>query len=264
MRKRRPRPTSTPAGSRWTATQQPGDAIGRRSAFWRAGPRAQPARGVRLPGGHAQRPLVRAALSLNGLSRVYRAGVHHASAIQVKRNILRSCFIPHPETEPGRLHRLGAGLPHLRQRLPAGGAEPARQCCAMTTCAPSTPGARWIWNQYWWIAQPGQEQALPAGRVQARVMEADINQEDLRHPRLRGRAQLHPAQRVGHPVPAAATTGTAATQASSCNHHRRGAEQGTSPSSKKPCARARAWQQLPATSCSTPRAAARTRGQADP
>lgn len=36
-------------------------------------------------------------LSLNGLSRVYRAGVHHASAIQVKRNILRSCFIPHPK-----------------------------------------------------------------------------------------------------------------------------------------------------------------------
>ncbi|MGL6052563.1 MAG: phage portal protein, partial [Aeromonas salmonicida] len=28
-------------------------------------------------------------LSLNGLARVYRAGVHHASAIQVKRNILR-------------------------------------------------------------------------------------------------------------------------------------------------------------------------------
>ena len=35
-------------------------------------------------------------LSLDGLARVYRSAVHHASAIQVKRNILRSCFIPHP------------------------------------------------------------------------------------------------------------------------------------------------------------------------
>lgn len=35
-------------------------------------------------------------LSLTGLARIYKAAVHHASAIQVKRNILRSCFIPHP------------------------------------------------------------------------------------------------------------------------------------------------------------------------
>ena len=34
-------------------------------------------------------------LSFIGLSRVYQAAVHHASAIQVKRNILRACFIPH-------------------------------------------------------------------------------------------------------------------------------------------------------------------------
>mgnify|MGYP002146871237 FL=1 len=31
-------------------------------------------------------------------------------------------------------------------------------------------------DTYWWIAQPGQEQALPAGRV-GHVMESDINQE---------------------------------------------------------------------------------------
>lgn len=35
-------------------------------------------------------------LSLDGLAQLYRAAVHHASAVQVKRNILRSLFIPHP------------------------------------------------------------------------------------------------------------------------------------------------------------------------
>lgn len=34
-------------------------------------------------------------LSPYGLARIYKAAVHHASAIQMKRNILRSCFIPH-------------------------------------------------------------------------------------------------------------------------------------------------------------------------
>src|SRR5690606_16814561 len=36
-------------------------------------------------------------LSLSGLSKVYRAAIHHGSAIQVKRNILKSCFIPLPK-----------------------------------------------------------------------------------------------------------------------------------------------------------------------
>lgn len=35
-------------------------------------------------------------VSLDGLARTYRAAVHHGSAIQVKRNILVSCFKPHP------------------------------------------------------------------------------------------------------------------------------------------------------------------------
>ncbi|BDA13541.1 phage portal protein [Aeromonas caviae] len=115
-------------------------------------------------------------LSLNGLSRVYRAGVHHASAIQVKRNILRSCFIPHPKLSLAAFtglvldylifgngylqavqNRLGGVLryDHLRAKY-------TRRALDL--------------NQYWWIAQPGQEQALPTGRV-GHVMEADINQE---------------------------------------------------------------------------------------
>lgn len=43
----------------------------------------------------AGRPLVRTTISIDGLARTYRAAVHQSSAIQVKRNILTSTFIPH-------------------------------------------------------------------------------------------------------------------------------------------------------------------------
>lgn len=36
-------------------------------------------------------------ISLNGLAKSFRANPHHASAIQVKRNILSSCYVPHPK-----------------------------------------------------------------------------------------------------------------------------------------------------------------------
>ena len=43
----------------------------------------------------AGRPLVRTTDQHGWLARTYRAAVHHSSAIQVKRNILTSTFIPH-------------------------------------------------------------------------------------------------------------------------------------------------------------------------
>jgi len=175
MRKRRQRPTTTPAGQPVTATQQTGDAI---EAFSFGEP--IPVLSQRevfdyleaMYNGRWYEP----PLSLNGLSRVYRAGVHHASAIQLKRNILRSCFIPHSKLSLAAFtglvldylifangylqavqNRLGGVLryDHLRAKY-------TRRALDL--------------NQYWWIAQPGQEQALPAGRV-GHVMEADINQE---------------------------------------------------------------------------------------
>ncbi|MBZ6064691.1 phage portal protein [Aeromonas schubertii] len=115
-------------------------------------------------------------LSLQGLARVYRAGVHHASAVQVKRNILRSCFIPHRHLSQSAFtglaldflifgngylqavhNRIGGVLryDHLRAKYTRRGVE---------------------MDRYWWIAQPGQELALPPGRV-GHVMESDINQE---------------------------------------------------------------------------------------
>ncbi|MFQ2352656.1 phage portal protein [Aeromonas dhakensis] len=171
MRKRRPQRHTPPM----TATQKPGAAI---EAFSFGEP--VPVLSQRevfdyleaMHNGRWYEP----PLSLNGLSRVYRAGVHHASAIQVKRNILRSCFIPHPKLSLAAFtglvldylifgngylqavqNRLGGVLryDHLRAKY-------TRRALDL--------------NQYWWIAQPGQEQALPTGRV-GHVMEADINQE---------------------------------------------------------------------------------------
>ena len=171
MRKRRPQRHTSPM----TATQKPGAAI---EAFSFGEP--VPVLSQRevfdyleaMHNGRWYEP----PLSLNGLSRVYRAGVHHASAIQVKRNILRSCFIPHPKLSLAAFtglaldylifgngylqavqNRLGGVLryDHLRAKY-------TRRALDLDT--------------YWWIAQPGQEQALPAGRV-GHVMESDINQE---------------------------------------------------------------------------------------
>ena len=112
-------------------------------------------------------------LSLNGLSRVYRAGVHHASAIQVKRNILRSCFIPHPKLSLAGFTGLaldylifGNGyLQAVQNRI--GGVLRYDHLHAKYTRRGLDLDA------YWWIAQPGQEQVLPAGRV-GHVMESEI------------------------------------------------------------------------------------------
>ncbi len=115
-------------------------------------------------------------LSLQGLARVYRAGVHHASAIQVKRNILRSCFIPHPKLSLTAFTGLvndylifGNCYPHAVQNRLGGvlrydhlRAKYVRRGLDL--------------DAYWWIAKPGQEQQMPIGSV-GHVMESDINQE---------------------------------------------------------------------------------------
>lgn len=43
----------------------------------------------------AERPVYEPPISWEGLSRSFRASPHHASALQVKRNVLASTFIPH-------------------------------------------------------------------------------------------------------------------------------------------------------------------------
>ena len=115
-------------------------------------------------------------VSLSALARLLRVGAHHESALRFKINVLASTFIPSPvlsaEAFSGfaldymvlgnaylerRRNRLGELL-ELRHAL----GKYTRRGLDMAT--------------YWWIAQPGQEQALPAGRV-GHVMESDINQE---------------------------------------------------------------------------------------
>lgn len=115
-------------------------------------------------------------LSLHGLARVYRAAVHHASAIQVKRNILRGCFIPHPKLSLAAFTGLvmdyeifgNAHLQRVRNRL--GGTLRYDQMPAKYTRRSLDL------DRYWWVPRPGDEVELPAGDV-GHVMEADVNQE---------------------------------------------------------------------------------------
>lgn len=115
-------------------------------------------------------------LSLVGLARVYRSAVHHASAIQIKRNILRSGFIPHPKLGLAEFTALamdflvfGNGyLAKVPNRL--GGALRYEHLHAKYTRRGKTP------EQYWWVAEAGKPLELPAGSV-GQVKEGDINQE---------------------------------------------------------------------------------------
>ena len=115
-------------------------------------------------------------LSLHGLARVYRAAVHHASAIQVKRNILRGCFIPHPKLSLAAFTGLvmdyeifgNAHLQRVRNRL---------GCTLRYDQMPAKYTRRSLdLERYWWVPRLGDEVELPAGDV-GHVMEADVNQE---------------------------------------------------------------------------------------
>jgi len=115
-------------------------------------------------------------LSLTGLSRVYNAAVHHASSIQVKRNILRSCFIPHRLLSTheftawamdflifgnGYLQRFNNRLkqPLVIKNLPA---KYTRRGVEL--------------DRYWWNPNWTTEELLPVGDV-FHLKECDVNQE---------------------------------------------------------------------------------------
>ncbi|XEI33378.1 phage portal protein [Aeromonas veronii] len=115
-------------------------------------------------------------LSLSGLARVYRGAVHHAAAIQLKRNILRSGFIPHPKLSLAdftglALDYLVFGNGYLRRvnnRL--GQAMRYERMHAKYTRRGYDDLSR-----YWWIAEPAREVELARGEV-LHVYEDDINQ----------------------------------------------------------------------------------------
>lgn len=115
-------------------------------------------------------------LSLDGLARVYRSAVHHASAIQVKRNILRSCFIPHPKLSSSEFTAVafdflvfGNGyLERVNSRL--GRAMGYKRSPAKYTRRGLEDG------QFWWVRNWQESQEFAPGSV-FQVMESDLNQE---------------------------------------------------------------------------------------
>ncbi len=115
-------------------------------------------------------------LSLTGLARIYKAAVHHASAIQVKRNILRSCFIPHPllnthEFTAWAMDFLTFGNGYLQRfnnRL--------HKPLALKNLPAKYTRRGVDLDRYWWNPNWTTEEELPAGDV-FHLKECDVNQE---------------------------------------------------------------------------------------
>ena len=115
-------------------------------------------------------------LSFIGLSRVYQAAVHHASAIQVKRNILRACFIPHrllgvADFTAWVMDFLIFGNGYLQQQKNRlGGVIALKHLPAKyTRCGVDLAS-------YWWVPNYTQEQQI-SGELIHHIKECDINQE---------------------------------------------------------------------------------------
>lgn len=115
-------------------------------------------------------------LSPDGLSRVYRAAVHHSSAVQVKRNILRSCFIPHPKLSTAEFTALA--IDHLifanayveRIKSRTGRVVQYKR-------APAKFMRKGInSDSFWWVPNFHEAREFEAGSI-FQLMEADINQE---------------------------------------------------------------------------------------
>jgi PBSX family phage portal protein len=115
-------------------------------------------------------------ISLEGLARSSRASVHHASAMQVKRNVLVSTFIPHKLLSRTAFARLVIDF------LVFGNAYPERRRAVTGKALELQPAlARYVrrgkdLDSYWWVPGWKQEQPFKRGEV-FHLMEPDINQE---------------------------------------------------------------------------------------
>ncbi|MBI2382326.1 MAG: phage portal protein [Gammaproteobacteria bacterium] len=115
-------------------------------------------------------------LSWDGLARSYRAAVHHASAIAVKRNILVSTFAPHKLLSRSAFARfvldfLVFGNAYLERRRNRLGGTLALEPAAAKYMRRGADLA-----SFWFVPGYGQEHEFAAGSV-FHLMEADINQE---------------------------------------------------------------------------------------
>ena len=111
------------------------------------------------------------------LAQSYRATAHHGSAIQVKRNILASTFVPHPLLNRQTFRAIAldyltfgnAYLERMRSRM--GRAMPYRRLAAKYT---RRGGQRA--DRYWWAPTYWDRTEIPRGRV-VHFMEPDIDQD---------------------------------------------------------------------------------------
>lgn len=128
--------------------------------------------GIWMSGGEWYEPPV----PFSVLSQSYRATPHHGSALQVKRNILRRAFRPHPLLSRRTfnciaLDQLVFGNSYLEERLSMTGKRlPFEHLAAKYVRRGGEQAER-----YWWMPSYWNSEELPRGRV-VHFMEPDIDQ----------------------------------------------------------------------------------------
>lgn len=115
-------------------------------------------------------------VNLDGLAKAFRAGTHHSSAIYFKRNVLLSCFKPHPLLDKATfsafaLDFLTFGNAYMERRASlTNRTVKLVHSLAKYTRRGVEPG------QYFFVRGWAQEHEFPDGEV-FQLMEPDINQE---------------------------------------------------------------------------------------
>ncbi|QNM96378.1 phage portal protein [Chitinimonas koreensis] len=115
-------------------------------------------------------------LSWDGLARTFRAAVHHSSAVYAKRNILVSCYKPHPLLSRTAFSRwvldyLTFGNAYMEDRRSVTG----RPMELAPPLAKYTRRGADL-ETYWYVTGDGKEHEFERGRV-FHLLEPDINQE---------------------------------------------------------------------------------------
>lgn len=115
-------------------------------------------------------------ISMDGLAKSYRSAVHHASAIQLKRNVLASTYIPHPLLTRTAfadwvLNYLVFGNAYLERRdARSGKVMELQPALSRYVRRGKSPG------EFWFVQGYLQEHEFPAGKV-FHLRDSDINQE---------------------------------------------------------------------------------------
>lgn len=115
-------------------------------------------------------------VSLEGLTRTLRAAVHHASAINAKRNILTSMFVPNPlmsraEFDKFAFNYLVLGNAYFEERRNRLGGR-----LGFTSRLAKYMRRDLNLVDYWWVPSYNQEEQIPGSAV-FHLMDADLDQE---------------------------------------------------------------------------------------